>query len=104
VRSVYLFVLTCTDLLPVERLLAPTERPAMIVRRRLEHAGYDAADGLETLGADEIQFLLRFVFQKRATWRERGSFVCFVNANTADSCFQEKEITLRLIRVCRSHW
>jgi adenylate cyclase len=49
--------------LPIERLLAPTERPALIVRRRLEHAGYDAADGLENLGADEIQFLLKFVFK-----------------------------------------
>ncbi|KAF8506209.1 hypothetical protein JB92DRAFT_3098477 [Gautieria morchelliformis] len=36
---------------------------ALIVRRRLEHAGYDAADGLENLGADEIQFLLKLVFK-----------------------------------------
>ncbi|KAI0355695.1 L domain-like protein [Trametes cingulata] len=46
-----------------ERVLAPTERPADIVRRRLEQAGYDVADGLDLLGADDIQFLLKFVYK-----------------------------------------
>ncbi|KAI0630147.1 hypothetical protein C8Q77DRAFT_1064053 [Trametes polyzona] len=46
-----------------ERILAPTERPADIVRRRLEQAGYDVADGLDLLGADDIQFLLKFVYK-----------------------------------------
>ncbi|TBU25159.1 adenylate cyclase-like protein [Dichomitus squalens] len=46
-----------------ERVLAPTERPADIVRRRLEQAGYDIADGLDMLGADDIQFLLKFVYK-----------------------------------------
>ncbi|EIW63579.1 uncharacterized protein TRAVEDRAFT_161932 [Trametes versicolor FP-101664 SS1] len=46
-----------------ERVLAPTERPADIVRRRLEQAGYDFADGLDLLGADDIQFLLKFVYK-----------------------------------------
>ncbi|KAI0779624.1 adenylate cyclase-like protein [Fomes fomentarius] len=46
-----------------ERVLAPTEKPADIVRRRLEQAGYDVADGLDLLGADDIQFLLKFVYK-----------------------------------------
>ena len=46
-----------------ERVLAPTERPADLVRRRLEQAGYDVADGLQTLGADEIGFLIKFIYK-----------------------------------------
>ncbi|KAI0784617.1 adenylate cyclase-like protein [Abortiporus biennis] len=46
-----------------ERLLALTERPAEIVRRRLDQAGYDVADGLDNLGADDIHFLLKFVYK-----------------------------------------
>ena len=52
-----------TDVESVERVLAPTEKPADIVRRRLEQAGYDIADGLDMLGADDIQFLLKFVYK-----------------------------------------
>ncbi|EJD02693.1 L domain-like protein [Fomitiporia mediterranea MF3/22] len=46
-----------------ERVLAPTERPADLVRRRLEQAGYDVADGLPSLGADEIGFLIKFIYK-----------------------------------------
>ena len=46
-----------------ERVLATTERPADIVRRRLEQAGYTAADGLDMLGADDMRFLLTFVYK-----------------------------------------
>ncbi|KAI0075659.1 PP2C-domain-containing protein [Panus rudis PR-1116 ss-1] len=46
-----------------ERVLAQTEKPASIVRRRLEQAGYDVADGLDILGADDIQFLMKFVYK-----------------------------------------
>ncbi|OBZ70825.1 Adenylate cyclase [Grifola frondosa] len=49
-----------------ERVLAQTERPADIVRRRLVQAGYDVADGLDLLGADDIQFLLKFVYKSNA--------------------------------------
>ncbi|TFK44074.1 hypothetical protein BDQ12DRAFT_640483 [Crucibulum laeve] len=48
-----------------ERLLAQTERPADIVRRRLEQAGYDAADGLELLGGEGLSFLLKFVYKSQ---------------------------------------
>ncbi|KAI0058114.1 PP2C-domain-containing protein [Artomyces pyxidatus] len=46
-----------------ERMLAHTERPADIVRRRLEQAGYDVADGLEFLGGEDLSFLLKFVYK-----------------------------------------
>ncbi|ESK88746.1 adenylate cyclase [Moniliophthora roreri MCA 2997] len=47
-----------------ERVVAPSERPADIVRRRLEQAGYDVADGLE-LGGEGLSFLLKFVYKNR---------------------------------------
>ncbi|KAI9463354.1 hypothetical protein F5148DRAFT_1211616 [Russula earlei] len=46
-----------------ERMLAQTERPADIVRRRLEQAGYDVADGLDTLGEGDLSFLMKFVYK-----------------------------------------
>ncbi len=46
-------------------MLGQTERPADIVRRRLEQAGYDAADGLELIGAEDITFLLKFVYKSQ---------------------------------------
>lgn len=46
-----------------ERVLALTEKPANIVRRRLEQAGYDEADGLESLGADDLAFLMKFEYK-----------------------------------------
>ncbi|KAF5333017.1 hypothetical protein D9758_015183 [Tetrapyrgos nigripes] len=48
-----------------ERLLGPTERPADIVRRRLEMAGYDLADGMELLGQEGLSFLLKFVYKSQ---------------------------------------
>lgn len=44
-------------------MLAQTERPADIVRRRLEQAGYDIADGLDTLGESDLSFLMKFVYK-----------------------------------------
>ncbi|KAL6303514.1 adenylate cyclase-like protein [Sparassis latifolia] len=49
-----------------ERVLAPTERPAGIVRRRLEQAGYDPADGLDLLGAEDTKYLMKFVYKSNA--------------------------------------
>ncbi|KAF7376679.1 Adenylate cyclase [Mycena sanguinolenta] len=46
-----------------ERILAQTERPADIVRRRLEQAGYDETDGLDLLGGAGPSFLLKFVYK-----------------------------------------
>lgn len=46
-----------------ERLLAQTERPADIVRRRLEQAGYTIADGLDMLGTEDLRFLMTFVYK-----------------------------------------
>lgn len=38
-------------------------RSAGIVRRRLEQAGYGAADGLDFFGGDDLTFLLKFVYK-----------------------------------------
>ncbi|EGO00435.1 hypothetical protein SERLA73DRAFT_160301 [Serpula lacrymans var. lacrymans S7.3] len=46
-----------------ERLLLPTEKPAEIVRRRLEHAGYDQADSLDFLGGEDMTFLMKFIYK-----------------------------------------
>ncbi|KAG1751292.1 uncharacterized protein EDB91DRAFT_598835 [Suillus paluster] len=48
-----------------ERVLAPTERPAAIVIRRLEQAGYDQADSLAFLGAEDMTFLMKFVYKSQ---------------------------------------
>ncbi|KAI0948889.1 hypothetical protein AcW1_008634 [Taiwanofungus camphoratus] len=46
-----------------ERVLAQTERPASIVRRRLEQAGYDDPDGRAMLAVEDIGFLMKFVYK-----------------------------------------
>ncbi|KAJ6526967.1 adenylate cyclase [Mycena vulgaris] len=46
-----------------ERILAQTERPADIVRRRLEQAGYAESDGHDLLGGAGLSFLLKFVYK-----------------------------------------
>ncbi|KAJ8579663.1 hypothetical protein M405DRAFT_886412, partial [Rhizopogon salebrosus TDB-379] len=48
-----------------ERVLAPTERPAAIVIRRLQQAGYDQADSLAFLGAEDMTFLMKFVYKSQ---------------------------------------
>ncbi|KAG2029697.1 hypothetical protein BDR03DRAFT_906490 [Suillus americanus] len=48
-----------------ERVLVPTERPAAIVIRRLEQAGYDQADSLAFLDAEDITFLMKFVYKSQ---------------------------------------
>ena len=47
-----------------ERVVAPGERPADLVRRRLEQAGYEMYDGLE-LGGEGLSFLLKFVYKSK---------------------------------------
>ncbi|KAG9120992.1 cysteinyl-tRNA synthetase, partial [Ceratobasidium sp. 392] len=46
-----------------ERALGSHEKPALIMRRRLEQAGYDDMDQLETIGGEDLRFLLRFVYR-----------------------------------------
>lgn len=46
-------------------MLAPTERPAAITRRRLEQAGYDQVDSLDYLAAEDMTFLLKFVYKSQ---------------------------------------
>ncbi|KAF7329121.1 Adenylate cyclase [Mycena kentingensis (nom. inval.)] len=46
-----------------ERILASTEKPGDIVRRRLEQAGYDESDGIELLSGAGLGFILKFVYK-----------------------------------------
>ncbi|KAF8965555.1 hypothetical protein BDZ97DRAFT_1918118 [Flammula alnicola] len=48
-----------------ERMLGQNERPAAIVKLRMEQAGYDLEDGLHLLGAESLGILLRFVFKSQ---------------------------------------
>jgi adenylate cyclase len=48
---------------PPERALGPNQSPAMILHRRLEQAGYAPSDDLETLGGEDLGFLIRFIFR-----------------------------------------
>ena len=57
----------CADVpLRSERILAQTERPADIARRRLEQCGYDESDGLEALAAGDLSFLFKFVYKSQS--------------------------------------
>ena len=49
----------------LERLLAQNERPADIVCRMLEQAGYDIPDSLELLGGEGLSFILRFYYKSQ---------------------------------------
>jgi adenylate cyclase len=53
-------------------MLAQSEKPADILRRRLEQAGYDVADGMENIGHEDLGFLLRFIYKSTAL----GPTVC----------------------------
>lgn len=67
----------CILITIIERILAQTERPADIVRRRLDQAGYGIEDGLDLLGADDIQFLMKFVYKSNVLGPAVRSFVHF---------------------------
>ncbi|KAG5336303.1 hypothetical protein C0989_012240 [Termitomyces sp. Mn162] len=46
-----------------ERLLGMTEKPANLIKRRLEHHGYDANDGIILLRGDRLSFLIRLIYR-----------------------------------------
>ncbi|PFH53677.1 hypothetical protein AMATHDRAFT_45153 [Amanita thiersii Skay4041] len=48
-----------------ERILSPTERPAEIVKKRLEEAGYDIEDYNVIVGPEGLGFLLKFVYKSQ---------------------------------------
>ena len=68
-----------------ERMLAQAERPADIVRRRLEQAGYDITDGLDTLGEGNLSFLLKFVYKSFALGPAVGRLTTVVSIVWVDS-------------------
>jgi adenylate cyclase len=63
----------CPVVLPVriclipstERQLGPKERPADILRRRLEQAGYELKDNLQEIGNDDWRHLVLFVYKSQ---------------------------------------
>jgi adenylate cyclase len=63
-------------------MLAQTERPADIVRRRLEQVGYDVADGIDTLGEGDLNFLMKFVYKSTVLGPAvSGSTAASINTN-----------------------
>jgi len=68
------------DMSYLERILATTERPAAILKRRLEQIGYDPADNGEKLGSEEINFFLTFIFKSLVATDEEVS-ILFVMLN-----------------------
>ncbi|KAJ6616665.1 hypothetical protein B0H10DRAFT_1948982 [Mycena sp. CBHHK59/15] len=77
-----------------ERILAQTERPADIVRRRLEQAGYDEVDGQDLLGGagmSGLSFLLKFVYKSQFLGPAVRVFVPLPRRD-ADYLAQEEEL------------
>ncbi|KAF8233382.1 L domain-like protein [Tricholoma matsutake] len=67
-----------------ERILGQTERPADIVRRRVEQAGYDQSDAAELLNGD-LSFILKFVYKSQllGPTEEELTFENFENVDLA---------------------
>ncbi|KAF7343840.1 Adenylate cyclase [Mycena sanguinolenta] len=71
-----------------ERILRPSERPVIIVRRCLQQAGYDESDGdggvgRGTVGLPSVPFLLKFIYRSQflGPADEELSFSNFVYVN-----------------------
>ncbi len=47
----------------LERILGPNEKPAAIVKLRMEQAGYEYEDGVHLLGTENLNILLKFVYK-----------------------------------------
>ncbi len=47
----------------LECALGSREEPALILRRRMEQAGYSPSDDIDALGGEDLGFLLRFIFR-----------------------------------------
>ncbi|KDQ21323.1 hypothetical protein BOTBODRAFT_199137 [Botryobasidium botryosum FD-172 SS1] len=80
-----------------ERNLGPQEKPASIMRRRLEQAGYTEADGLETVGGEDLAFLLRFFFRNASLGgmeEEEDSFPTFEFVDLMNRALQTIPIVL----------
>jgi hypothetical protein len=59
------------------------------VRRRLEQAGFDVADGLDRIGKDDISFLLKFQYKTQllgAAVRAHSNILCMFLTHL--SCFR----------------
>ncbi|KAJ4469519.1 adenylate cyclase [Lentinula aciculospora] len=77
-----------------ERILTQTERPADIVRRRLEQAGYDVSDGFELLGGEGLSFLLKFVYKSQVF----GPAVCPFEQSLVIEDYERVDLSGRSLR------
>ncbi|KAF9471917.1 hypothetical protein BDN70DRAFT_938582 [Pholiota conissans] len=46
-----------------ERMLTPNEKPAVLVKLRMEQAGYTVDDGIRLLGPENLGILVRFIYK-----------------------------------------
>ncbi|TFK74233.1 PP2C-domain-containing protein [Pluteus cervinus] len=76
------------------RILAQTEKPANIVRRRLLQAGYEPSDGLETMGAAGISFLCKFEYKSQLLGGSQEEELSFLAHND----YQYADLTGRSLR------
>ena len=44
-------------------MLAPNEKPAVLVKLRMEQAGYTVEDGIRLLGPENLGILVRFIYK-----------------------------------------
>ncbi|MBW0498996.1 hypothetical protein O181_038711 [Austropuccinia psidii MF-1] len=50
----------------LERIIGPNEKPLMFQRRRLEQAGYTAADRLDDVGRLDYSYLIKFLYKEES--------------------------------------
>jgi adenylate cyclase len=53
----------CPELIDLDRLLLPSEKPLAIQSRRFQQAGFTEAEHLESLGAEDFSMLCNFIYQ-----------------------------------------
>lgn len=61
----------------LERVLGPNEKPAAIVKLRMEQAGYTVEDGNHLMGPENLAILLRFVYKDQLLAGVRISDILF---------------------------
>lgn len=60
-------------------MLSPNEKPARIVKLRMQQAGYDDDDGMQLLGPESLSILVRFYYPTRLLAVVRHSYFCMLN-------------------------
>jgi len=89
-----------TSPLSSERILAPHERPAEIVKLRQEQAGYDYEDGVHLFSNEALNMLLKFVYKSQVLAGVRPVFFCLLLLLNL-LFFIAGASTIRNPRICR---